>query len=77
MKAKAHVLPEQKAEKPKSRFRVELTRHNHRVVITDSIDKGRYVSHKVSRGQQCCARWALRTDAHRHNSSRVRHAQCP
>ncbi len=40
--------PEQQAEKPKSRFRVELTRHNHRVVITDSIDKGRYVSYVVS-----------------------------
>ena len=40
--------PGQKAEKPKSRFRVELTRHNHRVVITDSIDKGRYVSYVVS-----------------------------
>jgi hypothetical protein len=40
---------EQKAEKPKSRFRLELTRHNHRVVITDSIDKGRYVSYVVRR----------------------------
>jgi hypothetical protein len=48
MNAKAHVPPEQKAEKPKSRFRVELTRHNHRVVITDSIDKGRNVSYVVS-----------------------------
>lgn len=48
MKAKAQMPPGQKAEKPKSRFRVELTRHNHRVVITDSIDKGRYVSYVVS-----------------------------
>lgn len=48
MKAKAPVPPEQKAEKPKSRFRLELTRHNHRVVITDSIDKGHYVSYVIS-----------------------------
>jgi len=39
---------EQKPEEPKSRFRLELTRHNHRVVITDAIDKGRYVSYVIS-----------------------------
>ena len=42
MNAKAQVPPDQKPEKPKSRFRLEITRHNHRVVITDSIDKERY-----------------------------------
>ena len=40
--------PEQKGEKPKSRFRLELTRHNQRVVITDSIDRGRYRSFVIS-----------------------------
>ena len=42
MNVKAQVPPDQKPEKPKSRFRLEITRHNHRVLITDSIDKGRY-----------------------------------
>jgi len=48
MKRKSEMPPEQKGEKPKSRFRLELTRHNQRVVITDSIDKGRYVSYVIS-----------------------------
>jgi hypothetical protein len=49
MKARTQLPRKQKAEKPKSRFRLELTRHKHRVVITDSIDKGRYVSYVVRR----------------------------
>jgi hypothetical protein len=49
MKARTQFPRKQKAEKPKSRFRLELTRHKHRVVITDSIDKGRYVSYVVRR----------------------------
>jgi hypothetical protein len=48
MKANAQVPPDQKPDKPKSRFRLEITRHNHRVVITDSIDKGRYRSYVIS-----------------------------
>ncbi len=48
MKRKSEVPPKQKAEKPESRFRLELTRHNNRVVITDSIDKGHYVSYVIS-----------------------------
>jgi hypothetical protein len=48
MKKKSDAPQEQMAEKPKSRFRLELTRHNHRVVIPDSIDKGRYVSYVIS-----------------------------
>jgi hypothetical protein len=39
-----HVTDNGKAEQPKSMFRPELPRHNHRVVTTDSIDKGRYVN---------------------------------
>ena len=37
-----------KAKQTKSRFRQELKRHNHRVVITDCVDRGRYVSYVVS-----------------------------
>ena len=36
------------AKQTKSRFRLEIKRHNHRVVITDCIDRGRYVSYVVS-----------------------------
>ena len=36
------------AKQDKSRFRLELKRHNHRVVITDCVDRGRYVSYVVS-----------------------------
>ena len=71
MKRKSEMPPEQKAEKPKSRFRLELTRHNHRVVITDSIDKGRYVSYVVSyyvEGRRKQVRRASLADAKREAS---------
>ena len=48
MKRNSDIPPEQKTEKPKSRFRLEVARHNHRVVITDAIDKGHYVSYVIS-----------------------------
>jgi hypothetical protein len=48
MKENAQVPPDQKPEKPKSRFRLGITPHIHRVVITDSIDKGRYRSYVIS-----------------------------
>ena len=68
MKRKPADLPEQKAEKPKSRFRLELTRHNQRVVITDSIEKGNYVSYVISyyvEGHRKQVRRASLTDAKR------------
>jgi hypothetical protein len=48
MKRKAELPPGQKAEKPKSRFRLEVARHNHLVIITDAVDKGRYTSYVIS-----------------------------
>jgi hypothetical protein len=68
MKVKAQLPPEQNPEKPKSRFRLEITRHNHQVVITDSVDKGRYRSYVISyyiEGTRKQLRRATLTDAKR------------
>jgi len=48
MKRTTEVLPEPKGQTTKSRFRLELTHHNHLVVITDCIDKGRYINYVIS-----------------------------
>ena len=48
MRTKHIASPEAQATKQKSRFRLELKRHNHRVVITDCVDRGRYISYVVS-----------------------------
>ncbi len=48
MSANVQLPPEQQAVKAESRYRLELTRQNHRVVITDCKDKGRYTNYVIS-----------------------------
>ena len=45
MKQKFKTLP---STKVKSRFRQEIKRHNHCVIITDTIDKGRYRNYVIA-----------------------------
>jgi len=48
MKKTIQVPSEKRPEKHKSRFRLELSFHNNRVIMTDARDKGRYVNYVIS-----------------------------
>ena len=65
------TAPEAQPKKNRSRFRLELKRHNHRVIITDGIDRGRYVSYVVSYYLGSCRKQVRRASLEEASGQRV------